>query len=73
MEDEDILSSIIGMGPPELTPEEVWITAWTAVAQHPGCGSTDVATNWADKCLFDFNSRFRVDEPEKSKEAEWLN
>jgi hypothetical protein len=42
------------------TDEEVWVKAWTAVANSNSCMSSDTARNWADKCLKSFRERFPI-------------
>lgn len=51
---------------------EVRLAAWIAVATSNSCMSNDVATNWADHCLKEFDKRFPSPPPEPrqtSKEA----
>lgn len=44
---------------PSLTPrEQVWTTAWAAVAAAITCREASAATRWADDCLRDFDTRF---------------
>lgn len=37
---------------------QAWLAAWIAVATSSSCVSVQVATNWADNCLRDFDERF---------------
>lgn len=37
---------------------QVWLAAWLAVASSHTCLSAEVAANWADNCLHDFDERF---------------
>ena len=44
---------------PDHQEEAVWVRTWCAVASSVGCKTRDIATNWADACLYDFKVRFR--------------
>lgn len=38
--------------------EQVWLAAWTAVAQANDCKDADTASNWAEECLAQFDKTF---------------
>lgn len=38
--------------------EEVWLTAWVNTARSDSCVKISTATNYADSCLRDFDTRF---------------
>lgn len=40
----------------------VWIKAWCSTASASDCKDAKVATVWADKCLKDFEERFKTEE-----------
>lgn len=42
----------------KITREEVWLRAWCSVASSGNCCTEDIATEWADKCLQEFEERF---------------
>lgn len=44
----------------EITRQNVWLKAWCAVASSQSCEYYEIATDWADKCLEDFDKRFRL-------------
>ena len=59
----DAIGKPISVPPPALIPHklrraEVWVRAWTAVANTNDCKSGPTATSWADKCLSDYDQRF---------------
>lgn len=37
----------------------VWLQAWSAVANANDCKSSSTATAWADRALNDFDQRFK--------------
>lgn len=38
--------------------EQVWLSAWIAVATSSNCSDIKIANVWADKCLMEFDVRF---------------
>lgn len=48
--------------------KQAWLASWIAVATSTSCKDADVATNWADCCLREFDKRF----PDERKEYERL-
>lgn len=38
--------------------EQVWLTAWAAVARAENCRESSSAKVWADKCLEAFDATF---------------
>lgn len=44
---------------PKLSEEEVWVRAWCFTANATTCHTADIAASWADKCLKDFQKRFK--------------
>lgn len=44
----------------EDTRQEVWMRAWCATSNANDCKSPQTATAWADKCLAEFDKRFKV-------------
>lgn len=42
--------------------EQVWLSAWLAVARAEGCRDAGIAASWADKCLAAFDERFPTDD-----------
>lgn len=45
--------------------EEVWLSAWLGVATSSNCTKMAVPTEWADKCLEDFDKRFPAEKADK--------
>lgn len=43
--------------------EQVWITAWCAVASASNCTGSRYAASWADDCLSEFDKRFAAIQP----------
>ena len=42
--------------------QEVWLRAWCAKASDPKIDHAETPTDWADRCLEDFEKRFGEDD-----------
>lgn len=62
------MSDIVSKGG-NVSREQVWLSAWLAVARAESCLKPDVPATWADGCLKAFDRQFgRPREYEPSKE-----
>lgn len=43
----------------EIRRQQIWVEAWVMTAQSDSCLSVDIPTKYADKCLKEFDKRFK--------------